>query len=182
MSGVNVVFLVGRLGKDPEMRYTPSGAPVANFTVATSESWNDKEGQRQERTEWHRIVVWGKSAELCGQYLKKGREVCIEGRIQTREWMDRDNNKRYTTEVVANKVTFLGSRNDGAGAGAGAGAGGPPQRSENAPASYGRGNGGGSGNGGGNQGQNHQGGGGGGGGSDPAFDYGPAPSEDDVPF
>lgn len=110
---VNKVILIGHLGADPEIRYTPSGQPVANFRLATSESWNDKSGQRQERTEWHRIVVWGKLAELCGEYLAKGRQVYVEGRLQTRQWDDRDGNKRFTTEVQAREVTFLGGRGEG---------------------------------------------------------------------
>jgi single-strand DNA-binding protein len=120
--GVNKVILIGNLGADPEVRFTPGGQAVANFRIATSETWNDKNGQKQERTEWHRIVVWGKLAELCGEYLKKGRQCYVEGRLQTREWTDKENRKNYTTEVVANTVTFLGGR-DGAGAGAGGGGG-----------------------------------------------------------
>jgi len=121
--GVNKVILIGNLGADPEVRFTPSGQAVANFRIATSESWTDKtSGQKQERTEWHRIVVWGKLGELCGQYLAKGRQCFVEGRLQTREWTDKENKKNYTTEVVATAVQFLGSR-DGAGAGAGGGAG-----------------------------------------------------------
>jgi single-strand DNA-binding protein len=115
--GVNKAILVGNLGADPEVRFTPGGQAVANFRIATSESWTDKSGQKQDRTEWHRIVVWGKLAELCGQYLAKGRQCYVEGRLQTREWMDKENHKNYTTEVVANSVVFLGSR-DGATAGA----------------------------------------------------------------
>ncbi len=111
-SGVNKVILVGNLGADPEIRYTPSGAAVANFRIATTESWKDSEGQRQDRTEWHRIVVWGKLAELCGEYLAKGRMVYVEGKLQTRQWDDRDGNKRYTTEVQGREVTFLGGRSD----------------------------------------------------------------------
>lgn len=118
--GVNKVILIGNLGADPEVRFTPSGQAVANFRIATSESWTDKQGQKQERTEWHRIVVWGKLGELCGEYLKKGRQCYVEGRLQTREWTDKENKKNYTTEVVATQVTFLGGR-DGAGAGNGAG-------------------------------------------------------------
>ncbi|NVJ19024.1 single-stranded DNA-binding protein, partial [Myxococcus sp. AM010] len=106
--GVNKVILIGNLGADPEVRFTPGGQAVANFRIATSESWVDKNGQKQERTEWHRIVVWGKLAELCGEYLKKGRQCYVEGRLQTREWTDKENRKNYTTEVVANAVTFLG--------------------------------------------------------------------------
>jgi single-strand DNA-binding protein len=108
-SGVNKVILIGRLGQDPEVRYTSSGGAVANFSLATSESWNDKQGQKQERTEWHRVVVWGKIAELCGQYLSKGRQAYIEGRLQTRDWLDKEGHKRYTTEIVAQTVQFLGS-------------------------------------------------------------------------
>jgi single-strand DNA-binding protein len=114
--GVNKVILIGNLGADPEVRFTPGGQAVANFRIATSESWNDKQGQKQERTEWHRIVVWGKLGELCGEYLAKGRQCYVEGRLQTREWTDKEGKKNYTTEVVANNVTFLGGR-DGAGAG-----------------------------------------------------------------
>ncbi len=112
---VNKVILVGRLGQNPELRYTPSGAAVANFSVATNESWTDKQGQKQERTEWHRVVVWGKLAELCSQYLQKGRQAYIEGRMQTRQWQDKDGQTKYTTEVQAQTVQFLGG---GAGAGA----------------------------------------------------------------
>jgi single-strand DNA-binding protein len=118
--GVNKVILIGNLGADPEVRFTPGGQAVANFRIATSDTWTDKNGQKQERTEWHRIVVWGKLAELCGEYLKKGRQCYVEGRLQTREWTDKENRKNYTTEVVANSVTFLGGR-DGAGAGMGGG-------------------------------------------------------------
>ncbi len=108
--GINKVILIGNLGADPEVRFTPSGQAVANFRIATSESWSDKtSGQKQERTEWHRIVVWGKLAELCGEYLKKGRQCYVEGRLQTREWTDKEGKKNYTTEVVANTVQFLGS-------------------------------------------------------------------------
>jgi len=116
-SGVNKVILIGNLGKDPEVRYTPSGQAVANFNIATNESWTDKSGQKQERTEWHRIVVWGKVAELCGEYLSKGRQVYLEGKLQTREWNNKEGVKQYTTEVVANQVTFLqgGERGQGAG-------------------------------------------------------------------
>jgi single-strand DNA-binding protein len=118
MASVNKAIIIGNLGKDPEVRFTQSGTPVATFTVATNERWTDKgSGQPQERTEWHRIVVWGKQGENCGQYLKKGRSVYIEGRIQTREWTDKEGKKQYTTEIVANQVVFLGSKGEGAGAG-----------------------------------------------------------------
>lgn len=105
---VNKVILVGRLGQNPEVKYTPSGATVAQLNVATNESWVDKSGQKQEKTEWHRVVVWGKLAELCGQYLSKGRQVYVEGRLQTRQWQDKENNARTTTEVQAQTVQFLG--------------------------------------------------------------------------
>jgi single-strand DNA-binding protein len=141
---VNKVILVGHLGKDPEVRYTPNGQAVANFTVATNDSWTDKAGQKQDRTEWHRIVVWAKLAELCGEYLSKGRQVYLEGRLQTREWTNKEGAKQYTTEVVANQVVFLsgGERGQGRGssrgAGAGAGTGGddfgqPPPPFEESP-------------------------------------------------
>ena len=107
---VNRVFLIGRLGRDPEIRHTTSGAAVANFSIATDERWTDAEGNRQTRTEWHNIVAWRKLAEICGQYLRKGRLVFIEGRIQTREWDDRDGNKRRTTEIVASNMQMLGGR------------------------------------------------------------------------
>jgi single-strand DNA-binding protein len=115
MPGVNKVIIVGNLGKDPDLRHTPQGQAVCNFSVATSETWNDKTGQKQERTEWHRVVVWGKLGELCAKYLSKGRQVYVEGKLQTRQWDDANGQKRYTTEVVANTVQFLSG---GAGAGA----------------------------------------------------------------
>ena len=105
---VNKAILVGRLGQDPELRYTSSGAAVCTLSVATSEAWTDKAGQRQERTEWHRVVVWNKQAEHCNQYLAKGREVYVEGQLQTRSWEDENKNKRYTTEINARTVRFLG--------------------------------------------------------------------------
>jgi single-strand DNA-binding protein len=110
---VNKVLLIGRLGRDPELRYTQGGQAVANFTVATNEYWNNKEGERQERTEWHRIVAWGKQAEFCNNYLAKGRQVFVEGRLQTREWEDQKGEKRRTTEIVANSIQALGSRGEG---------------------------------------------------------------------
>ncbi len=117
MASVNKVILIGNLGRDPELRFTRDGQGVANFTLATNERWRDKDGQNQERTEWHRIVVWGKTAENCAQYLQKGRSCYIEGRIQTREWEDKEGNKRQTTEIVAQNVTFLGGRGEGGGGG-----------------------------------------------------------------
>ncbi|MBW1887461.1 MAG: single-stranded DNA-binding protein [Deltaproteobacteria bacterium] len=109
MAGVNKVILVGRLGRDPEVRYTPNGVAIANFSIATSEEWKDKDtGEKQERTEWHRIVAWRRLGEICGEYLHKGSQVYIEGRLQTRDWEDRDGNKRYTTEIVAQNMQMLG--------------------------------------------------------------------------
>jgi single-strand DNA-binding protein len=196
MGSVNKVILMGNLGKDPEVRYTPSGQAVANFSIATSDSWNDKQGQKQERTEWHRIVLWGKQAELAGEYLAKGRAIYIEGRLQTREWTDKENRKQYTTEVVGDKMVFIndGSGRGGAGGGAGGGGAGggqrrsgapsggsspgpddfgpPPSGYDDAPPS-----GGGGGRGGGGGGRGGSGGGGMGGGMG-----GGGPSEDDIPF
>lgn len=112
---VNKVIILGRLGQDPEIKYTPSGAAVCNFSLATSETWNDKNsGQKQERTEWHRIVVWGKLAELCNQYLSKGRQAFVEGKLQTRAWDDKNGQKRYTTEINATTVQFIGGASTGA--------------------------------------------------------------------
>ena len=113
MAGVNKAILIGNLGRDPELRYTQSGQAVVNFSIATSENWTDKNGERQERTEWHRIVVWGKTGENCARFLSKGRTVYVEGRIQTREWEDREGQKRTTTEINAQTVTFLGSAGPG---------------------------------------------------------------------
>ncbi len=112
---LNKVMILGRLGQDPELKYTPGGAAVCNFSVATSESWTDKSGQKQEKTEWHRIVVWGKLAELCNQYLGKGRQAFIEGKLQTRSWDDKEGQKRYTTEIMANTVQFLDSKQTASG-------------------------------------------------------------------
>ncbi|RIL07753.1 MAG: single-stranded DNA-binding protein [Proteobacteria bacterium] len=120
MASVNKVILIGNLGRDPELRYTKNGQAVANFSLATTDSYNSREGQREERTEWHRIVAWAKTAELCAQYLAKGRSVYIEGQLRTREWEDKDGNKRQTTEVHAQTVQFLGPRGQG-GSGGGSG-------------------------------------------------------------
>jgi single-strand DNA-binding protein len=119
---VNKVILVGRLGRDPETRYTSSGQAVCNFTLATDETYKDRAGERQKRTEWHRIVVWAKQAEIAQQYLRKGSLVYLEGRIQTRQWDDREGQKRTTTEIVATNFRMLGGRGD-ATAAAGGGAG-----------------------------------------------------------
>ena len=112
--GLNKVMIIGNLGRDPEVKYLPSGQAVANFSVATSRAWTDKEGKKEERTEWHRIVAFGKLAEICGEYLSKGRQVYIEGRLQTRDW-EKDGQKHYTTEIVASDVVFLGSRGESSG-------------------------------------------------------------------
>ena len=144
--GVNKVILVGRLGADPDMRYTPSGQGVCEMRIATSESWNDKNGQRQERTEWHRIVVWGKRAEICSKYLAKGRQVYIEGRIQTRSYDDKDGNKRYITEIIANDVQFLGGGGR-EGGGRAERDDGPPPMADADFAGFGGGGGGGGGGG-----------------------------------
>ncbi|HUU01112.1 MAG TPA: single-stranded DNA-binding protein [Myxococcota bacterium] len=113
MAGVNKAILIGNLGADPETRYTQGGQAVSNFRMATSERWTGRDGQQQERTEWHRIVTFGKLAETCQNYLSKGRQVYVEGRIQTRQWEDKEGQKRYTTEIVAQTVRFLGQRGSG---------------------------------------------------------------------
>jgi single-strand DNA-binding protein len=107
---INKAIIIGNLGADPEMKQTQTGSSVANFNVATSEQWTGKDGQRQEQTEWHRIVAFGRLGEICGQYLNKGSKVYIEGRIQTREWQDQDGNTKYTTEIVAREMKMLDSR------------------------------------------------------------------------
>lgn len=153
--GINKAILIGNLGADPELKYTASGTPMCTFRIATSESFKDREGNQQERTEWHRVVAWGKLGEIAAQYLAKGRQVYIEGRISTRSWEDKNSGeKRYMTEIVARDIQFLGS---GQGGGQGGGGGG----------------GGGYGGGG-------QGGGGGGGGGD--YSGGPPTPDDDIPF
>lgn len=136
MASVNKVILIGNLGRDPEVRYTQGGQPVANFTMATTERWNDPSGEKKEKTEWHRIVVWGKQAEIAGEYLRKGRQVYIEGSLQTREWTDRDGNKRTTTEVRAQRLQLLGGRPDDRPASA-AGPTPPPAEEQGEPGSYG---------------------------------------------
>lgn len=124
MGSVNKVILVGNLGADPELKYTPSNRPVCNLSIATNDVWKDKAGNKQEKVEWHRVNVWGEQAEHCSKYLAKGRTVYIEGRLQTRSWDDKDGKKRYSTEVVADRVVFLGGQGPGAeGGAAGPGAG-----------------------------------------------------------
>jgi len=194
MAGVNKVILIGNLGRDPELRYTQNGQAVVNFSLATSENWKDSDGERQERTEWHRIVAWGRTGELCAQYLSKGRTVYIEGRLQTRDWEDREGNKRTTTEINAQTVQFLGgprgsgdqgpgySGPPGGGGGGEAGGGGGEAGGGGGGGEAG-GGGGEAGGGGGEAGGGGEGGnvGGGGGGTEPA---GTAPSNPDgeIPF
>ena len=113
MASVNKVILVGNLGKDPEVRYMPSGDAITNITMATTDSWKDKNGEKQEKTEWHRIAFFGKLAEIAGEYLKKGSQVYVEGRLQTRKWQDKEGHDRYTTEIIADRMQMLGSRSGG---------------------------------------------------------------------
>lgn len=131
MASLNKVMLIGNLGRDPEIRYTPDGSPVANFSLATTDYWTDKNGTRQERTEWHNIVAWTRLADLSKRFLSKGRQVYVEGRLRTREWTDRDGNKRRTTEIIASQMVLLGARGESPEQAQAAGA---PQA---APASYG---------------------------------------------
>jgi len=113
MASVNKVILIGNLGKDPDVRYMPSGDAITNITLATTDNWKDKNGEKQERTEWHRVAFFGKLAEIAGEYLKKGSQVYVEGRLQTRKWQDKDGQDRYTTEIVADRMQMLGSRGGG---------------------------------------------------------------------
>ena len=135
MGSVNKVILVGNLGRDAELRYTPGGAPVATLNLATTEVWNDKaSGQKQEKTEWHRIVLWGKSAESLSEYLTKGKQIYVEGRLQTRKWQDKDGNDKYTTEIRGDRIVLLGG-----GGGGGMGGGGARPQRQAAPAGGGGG-------------------------------------------
>ena len=136
MASVNKVILIGNLGRDPEIRYAPSGSAICNVTIATSRQWKDKNsGDRQEETEWHRVVFYDRLAEIAGEYLKKGKSVYIEGRLKTRKWTDKDGVEKYTTEIIAQEMTMLGGREGGGGGGMGDGGGedaprsAPPQRS-----------------------------------------------------
>ena len=132
MGSVNKVILVGNLGRDAELRYTPGGAAVATLNMATTEVWNDKSGQRQEKTEWHRVVLWGKTAESLNEYLTKGKQIYVEGRLQTRQWDDKDGNKRYTTEIRGDRIVLLGG---GGGGGRGSGSSSSSGRGEASGAS-----------------------------------------------
>jgi single-strand DNA-binding protein len=144
MASVNKVILVGNLGRDPETRYMPDGGAITNVSIATTDVWKDKQGEKQEKTEWHRVAFFGKLAEIAGEYLKKGSQVYVEGRLQTRKWQDKDGADKYTTEIVADRMQMLGSRQGGGGrdmgepdaasaprssAGAGAGASKPTAKS-----------------------------------------------------
>jgi single-strand DNA-binding protein len=139
MASVNKVILIGNLGKDPETRYLPSGDAVTNISVATTDTWKDKSGEKQEHTEWHRVAFFGKVAEIAGEYLKKGSPVYVEGRIRTRKWQDKEGNDKYSTEIVADRMQLLGGR----------GGGGEPMMREPSAASGGGGGGGGGGSAGG---------------------------------
>src|SRR5712671_2682889 len=136
MGSVNKVILVGNLGRDAELRYTPGGAAVATINMATTEVWNDKSGQRQEKTEWHRVVLWGKTAESLNEYLTKGKQIYVEGRLQTRQWDDKDGNKRYTTEIRGDRIVLLGG-GGGGGRGGGGSARGGGSSSETAGGDFG---------------------------------------------
>ena len=118
MASVNKVILIGNLGRDPETRYMPDGGAITNISVATTDVWKDKAGEKQEKTEWHRVAFFGKLAEIAGEYLKKGSQVYVEGRLQTRKWQDKDGNDKYTTEIVADRMQMLGSRQGMGGGGA----------------------------------------------------------------
>ena len=165
MAGVNKVIIIGNLGRDPEIKYTQSNVPVANFSVATTESWKDKNsGEWQEKTEWHRIVAWRHLAERAERYLRKGKQVYVEGRLETRKWQGQDGQERYTTEIIANQLMLLGRRDEGEGQGGGGGGGGGGGSYGDGPARGGRGGGGGSGFS-----------------PDPMGDPGPS-DDDDLPF
>jgi single-strand DNA-binding protein len=164
MASVNKVIVMGNLGRDPETRYTPDGGAIANITIATSRTWKDKtSGERKEETEWHRIVFYGRLAEIAGEYLKKGRPVYVEGRLKTRKWQDKEGQDRYTTEIIAEEMQLLGGREGGSGGGGGGGYEGGDDAGYSAPASRSTG-----------------GGGGGGGARKPASNF--DDMDDDIPF
>jgi single-strand DNA-binding protein len=133
MASVNKVILVGNLGRDPETRYTTGGDPITNVSIATTDTWKDKNGEKQEKTEWHRVAFFGKLAEIAGEYLKKGSQVYVEGRLQTRKWQDKEGQDKYTTEIVADRMQMLGSRSGGVGTG-----GEPPPERERASSGGGK--------------------------------------------
>jgi single-strand DNA-binding protein len=134
MASVNKVILIGNLGRDPETRYTTGGDAVTNLNLATTETWKDKSGEKQEKTEWHRVVLFGRQAEIAGEYLKKGRQVYIEGRLQTRKYTDKDGVEKYSTEIVADRMQLLGSREGGGGGDTEFAGGGGGRREGGAPA------------------------------------------------
>ena len=136
MASLNKVMLIGNLGKDPEVRYTNSGMAVASFSLATSETFKNKAGEREEKTEWHNITLWNKLAEIAGEYLAKGKTVYIEGRLQTRKWQDKDGRDRYTTEIVGEKMQMLGGRGEGPSGGGSGGNRGPARQQQSAGESY----------------------------------------------
>jgi single-strand DNA-binding protein len=145
MASVNKVILIGNLGRDPETRYMPDGGAITNISIATTDTWKDKQGEKQEKTEWHRVAFFGRLAEIAGEYLKKGSQVYVEGRLQTRKWQDKDGNDKYTTEIVADRMQMLGSR-QGMGGGTaepppdrGGGEGGASARPAGKPAAKGGG-------------------------------------------
>ena len=140
MASVNKVILIGNLGRDPETRYMPDGRAVTNISLATTETWKDKSGEKQEKTEWHRVAFFDKLAEIAGEYLKKGSQCYVEGRLQTRKWQDKDGQDKYSTEIVADRMQMLGSR-QGMGGGGGSDRGEPPDRGEPATGSAPRGGG-----------------------------------------
>jgi len=173
---LNKVMLIGNLGRDPELRYTQSQQPVCQLSVATTRVYTNRNNDRVEETEWHRVVVWGKQGELCNQYLTKGRQVYVEGRLQTRSWEDKDGNKKYSTEIVADFVRFLGGRGGEGGGGGGGPRGDRGGSGGAAPGGGGSGGGGGGGRGGFDQGPPEDGGGYG-------DSYIPSgPGDDDIPF
>ncbi|MEM9553161.1 MAG: single-stranded DNA-binding protein [Acidobacteriota bacterium] len=176
---VNKVFLLGNLGRDPEVRSTGSGQPVANFSLATNRRWRDRDGNRQEQTEWHNIVCFGRSAEIAGQYLRRGKQIFVEGRIQTRSWDDQQSGeKKYRTEIICENFQMLGQAGGGGGGGYGGGGGGGGGYGGGGGNYGGGGGGGGYGGGGGNYGGGDQ--GGQGGGDQGGGDFGP--EDDDIPF
>ncbi len=177
---INKVILVGNLGRDPEIRSTASGMPVANLSIATNRRWKDRDGNNQEKTEWHRVVVFGRQAEVAGQYLSRGRQIYVEGRLQTNSWEDRQTGEtKYRTEVVCEVFKMLGQRGGGGGGGGYDGGGGGGYGGGGG--GYGGGGGGGQ-QGGGQQGGGQQGGGQQGGGQPAGGDMGPEPEDDDIPF
>jgi single-strand DNA-binding protein len=135
MASINKVIIIGNLGRDPETRYSPNGGAICNVTVATTRTWKDKtSGERREETEWHRVVFYDRLAEIAGEYLKKGRSVYVEGRLKTRKWQDKDGQDKYTTEIIAEEMQMLGSREGGAAGGSGSEGGGAREPASSAPA------------------------------------------------